>query len=377
MWTATSAGMRSQLAQSHIWAGKINVLHGGRAIASLAPSVGQVAREAGRAVFSNMNATLTDPTGVLNAEEVNALLTPADTEIAVYRGCMVNGKPEYAPMGIFQLTEREVTPQGAVAVVGLDRAVMYQGGMTGSVVIPGNTRIEDAIIQVLASRNRNVSMIPWRTGYFCGPLVYSPEINVWDAALDLAKAAGGTLYHNRIGQLIFAPSLPVSNRPVGRWATGDGLLKKTNRKEKVDGIHNIVVVQSTKTATGGMIEAVAQDLNPKSPTFTGGRYGRRPAEPIINQHITSVQQAQQIATIELARELGHLETIDITGVPDCLRDPMDMVTLNVPAKKLYERNVVIESLAVPLGVRGEMTVVMRQSIITADGKILPIREELA
>ena len=379
-WIMSQAAVRT-MAQSHTMTSRVDVLHGGRSVMSLYPLDGEVNAEANRPIMRNMSATLADPTGELSGSDVGDIMSPYDCELAPYRGVVVYPGTtaqytEWTPLGVFQLTSRTPSGDGSVAVVGQDRALTYQGPMTGSLAIPGVTSVEDAIATLLATRNPGVQMRTWQTGYTCGPLLYQPDIDVWKAALDLAKSVGGWLYHDRTGALVFGPALPTSRRPVRRYAEGDGLLLDADRSEDSDTIHNIVVVTSAKAGIGGVIQAIAEDDDPFSPTYARGRYGRRPIS-FANQHLETLQQAQQVAATELMRELGRSETASIVVVPDLTLDPQDILTINAPKSGLYERGMVISSLTTPLTAEESMPIALRKSIIATDGQVMETSEELA
>lgn len=380
MWILNQAATRT-LAQSHTMTSRIDILHGGRVSMTLYPVDGEVNAEANRPIMRNMSATLADPTGELSSGDIGDIMSPYDCELAPYRGVVIYPGTtlqytEWVPLGVFQMTSRVPSGDGSVAVTAQDRAMIYQGPMTGSLAIPGSTPLEDAIATLLATRNVGVQMRTWQTGFTCGPLLYQPDIDVWKAALDLAKSAGGWLYHDRTGALVFGPALPTSRRPVRRYAEGDGLLIDADRSEDSDTIHNIVVVTSAKAGIGGTIQAIAQDDDPKSPTYVGGRYGRRPIS-FANQHLETLQQAQQVAATELARELGRSETASIVVVPDLTLDPLDVLTINAPKSGLIERGMVISAVTTPLTATESMPISLRKSIIATNGQITEAPDELA
>lgn len=366
-----SAEAYSLLRQSHTAESVLDVLHGGKPVARLSFTDGQVSAEGGRSVTRNFSGTVVDPSGDLDGSDIDDLLSPYDCEVAPQRGVLLSdGTVELAPLGVFQLTKRDVGDAGTMSLTGLDRAIIYQGGMDSALAISGGTPIETAITKLLVTRNRALRMHSWVTGFTCGPLLYSPDIDVWTEAQELAKSVGGFLYHDRHGELAFEPGLPTSENPVGIYAYGDGVLLDATRAEDVDTVHNVVVVESAQAGVGGLVRAVAEDTDPLSPTYARGRYGRRVAPTIRNQHLGSIPQAQQMAATELARELGRSETATITILTDPFLDPADVVIGDYPAKGLVQRSLVIASLAVPLTVTDSMTLQCRKSLITRDGRVL-------
>lgn len=368
MWPFSGAA-RNQLAQSHTMVATLEVLHGGRPVYTLAPTDGSVGAQVGRAVLRNLTATVADPTGELSGGDLTDLLSPYDCEVVAWRGVLATpgdlNSAEWAPLGVFGLTSKDVAGDGSVVLTGQDRAARYQGAMSGGLSISAGTSIEDAIAKLLTTRNSGLHMHTWVTGYTCGPLLYSPDIDVWAEAQKLASSVGGWLYHDRSGDLVFGPLLPTSTTLVTRLAEGEGRLLSAKRTENADSISNVIVMRSSDNR----YQAVAEDTDPSSPTYARGRYLRR-VKVITNEHIGSVAQAQQAATTELIRELGREETVVATVVADPSLDPLDTVVVHRPLAGLIERSLVIEEMEVPLTADAAMTLNFRGYILTRDGQTL-------
>lgn len=375
MWLPSQAA-RDALTRSHTAASRVDILHSGRRVASLSAVSGAVSAESGRTVFRNLSScTIIDPTGAYSTGDLGDLLSPYDAEIAPHRGVVLpDGTAELAPLGIYGLTSRSLNGDGSVTVSGQDRALNYQGGMTGTIAITRGTPVEQAIAKLLYTRNNALEMNTWKTGFFCGPLIFGPDIDVWREAQTLAQSVGGWLYHDRKGIVTFAPLLPTSGTPAARYAEGDGLLLETNRSEDSDTIHNVVVVNSTNTGAG-VITAIAEDTNPSSQTYSRGKYGRRVIS-LSNPHIFSIKQAMQVAATELTRELGRSETVAATTVVNPFLDPLDSLVMHNPDAGLNERGVVISTLNIPLAVKDSMSIGLRRSILTRDGQILEAASEV-
>ncbi len=379
MWNLSGAA-RQALAQSHTMNARLDVLHNGERVYTLVPFGGSVSTVAGRSVMRNLTATVVDPTGRLGGGDIEDLLSPYDSEVAPYRavqsGRTAAGAPiwEWVPQGVYGLTGRGVAGDGTVQLSGQDRAMIYQGGMSGQVAISIGTPVERAIQQLLSTRNLNLQMRSWVTGYTVGPLLFQPDINVWGEAQKLAESVGGWLWHDREGYLHFTPLAPTSPIITARYETGDGLLIDASRKEDSDSIHNVVVVQNPRqqgaeTGETGpvIITATAEDNDPRSATYSRGRYGRR-VKVITNQNITTQQQADQAAAAGLVVELGRSETVDMAAVVHPGLDVLDMVALHRPQIGVVERTLLVQQLDVPLVARDAMRVGFRRYILTRDGQ---------
>lgn len=371
MWDF-SAAARAALAGDHTAAIRVEVWQAGTAVYALEVLSGSVSVDADRTVRRNLACRLVDPTGQLSRGDVDDLLNPYDCEIAPFRGVLLPGGEELAAQGVFGLTSRSVSdgPDGLVIdLAGQDRAMGYQGPMASALAVPGGTPVEVAIRRLLASRNPGVTLQSLDTGFTCGPLLYPPDIDVWAQAQQLAVSVGARVFHDRTGQAVLAGTGPASGVPAASFAEGDGRLLTVNRTEDSDTIRNVVIAESTN----GLIRAVVEDSDPTSPTYAGGRYGRRPVT-LVSQHFGSVEQAQQAAAARLAYELGRSETVTFTAVPDPALDVEELVTVHRLRVGLDHRGLLTSSIQLPLAADEAMRVGCRRSVLASDGRSFDVEE---
>lgn len=407
MWWRT-ADPSVVLSSSHTAVSKVDILHGGRPVHTLAVTGGSVTMDVARPVRSNLSCSLVDPTGQLTRGDVDDLLNPYDCEIAPHRGVrvvssrtsvttdyvpnagfglqpfgtsgfggveatqtitsVVTETDTLAPLGVFQLTSRQVTDSDdglKVQLTGQDRAMGYQGPMASALAISNGTPTEVAIQKLLSTRQPGLSLATTKTGFVTGPLLFGPDIDVWAEAQKLAESVGARLSHDRMGQAVLAMAGWQSDRPVARYAEGDGRLLSVDRSEDSDTIRNVVVAESAD----GTVRVEVSDLDPSSPTYSRGRYGRR-VFTLKNPYFGSVRQATQAAAARLAYELGRSEKVAFTAVPDPGLDVDDVVTVHRPRLGLVERGVVVATLEVPLAPTEPMRVGCRQSQLAQDGRML-------
>jgi hypothetical protein len=128
----------------------------------------------------------------------------------------------------------------------------------------------------------------------------------------------------------------------------------------------VVLVQSSGTGNGGVIVGVAEDKDPRSPTYAKG--SKRSALTITNPYVGSVAQAQQAAATRLAMELGRAEEVSYTIVTDPSREVLDAHTVHYPQVGLVNRGLVTQSQTVPLGPEESMPITARKYLLTPDGQ---------
>ncbi len=382
MWWWSPAAERERTARGgHTVATKVEILHGGAWAYTLKATGGEVSTTSRSSVRASVDCALVDPTGALGRGDVGDLLNADECEIAPYRGVehgpLGQRVKEYAPLGVFGLTGHELddTPDGlTIRLTGQDRALIYQGQMLNALTIPRGTPIEIAVQMLLSTRNPGLTVLSMRTGFTCGPLLYPSTTNVWDAARELAASVGGTLFHDRTGQCVFAMAGPQSDDPVASYSESAGQLTAVKKKVDTDTIFNVVIAESPD----GRIRAVASDLDPTSRTYAKGRYGSRPAPTLVNQHFHSVDQAMQAAVARLDYELGRTETYSFAGPPDAGQYVEEVVTLYRPRLGLFHRGLVVDELDMPLqvgdGDGAPMSVRCRSSRLARSGRNYPVEE---
>ncbi len=360
---------------------RVDVWHSGRHVYTLSATGGSVKAETGSPVSRSLTATLVDPTGRLSRSDAGDLLNAYECEIAPYRGVrLADDRDELCPQGVFGLTGKTVADGDdglTISLVGQDRAMGYQGPLGRAVAISAGTPIETAIRQLLTTLQPGLAMNTLKTGFTCGPLYFGSDMDAWAEAQKLAQSAGAKLFHDRSGQLVLALAGSLSDRPVARYAEGDGLLLDVSRAEDSDTIRNVIVAENADQS----IQVEVADTDPTSPTYARGRYGRR-VHTLKNPYFGSVRQAQQAAATRLAYELGRSETVSFTAAPNPGLDVDEVITVHRPRAGLVDRGLIVASLTVPLniadgGTWAPMQVGCRQSRLAQDGRVLSAPPELA
>lgn len=386
--------MLSQLAEAallrgHTAVSRVDVLHDGKVAYTLTPTAGSVAVEADAPVRRSLSCSLVDSAGSLTRADLETLipdpsliegnvgdpLNAYECEIAPYRGVRVAGVDEFEPLGVFRLTGRVLTDSDAgltIRLTGQDRAMGYQVPMSRPLPINAGTPVESAIQKLLAMVQPGVTVLSMRTGHTCGPLLFEPDINVWAEAQKLAESVGARLFHDRTGRCVLAPAGTASDRPVARYAEGDGLLLDVDTSEDSDTIRNVVVAENED----GSISVEVADNDSTSPTYHRGRYGRH-VYPLKNPHIHSIAQATQAATARLAYELGRSETVKVTTVVHPGRDVDEVITVHRPRSGLVDRGLVVATLDIPLSVTDAMSIGCRESRLAQDGRVLAELAEMS
>lgn len=361
-----STAYRAAIGQSHDAALKIEVLKAGVVIDTLtaigaeqgAAVSGTVTLDARAASRGRFECSLVDD-GTLGLVPTTAasLLAPYGNELKVYRGLVLpSGVIETPSVGVFRIDAANIedTADGlAISLSGLDRSArVIDARFEEPYEVAAGTNVETAI------RNVVTVAIPDVVTVFPGVTFVTPQLRAeegadrWKFAQDIATASGLELYFDGDGALRLAPA--ASGDAVATIAEGEGgVLLSAARGWVREGTYNAVIATGENTGEAAPARGVARDLDPLSPTYFYGPYGKVPRF-FASQFIATNAQAQAAAQAMLERELGTTQTVRFGAIVDPSLEPGDTIRVTRQRSGIDEENTV-DSLVVPLGVDQPMT----------------------
>lgn len=369
---------REKLASSHVVATRVDVI-GSSGTTTVYPTDGSVSVDARRSVRRSASLTFVDYDGTLTPKNADALLAPFANEIRIYRGIAeIDGSTSYYPLGVFQIVDTTVSANENgvhISVSCEDRArAVADSKWRKSKVLTAGANIGTALVDLLTS----VSLFPAadtsgvQSTTFTVPTTHTitlgsgPSLNPWTDLQTVALAAGWEIWWGADG-VFYAdvhPGLDVTET-VATYAAGDNsTLLGLERRLTLDGISNVVSVVAEGsgiakvTATDGTLNVPprgeASDTDPSSPTNTE-QIGERMIELSSPMFGTNAQGAE-IARLILPQYIGQPITFEI--VPDPSLDVRDIVRVTDDRIGL-DTTVVIDTLEIPLSVKGSMKVTGR------------------
>jgi hypothetical protein len=274
----------------------------------------------------------------------DALLAPYGNELRCWYGIpFPDGTAEYVPVGTLRITKTAVKPSRVTLEVS-DRAWIVQGArLEQSYSIAKGTPYSEAISALLAYVYPDVEMdipdVPSSTP----ALLYDAEADPWDALQQMATACGYMLYFDPLGVCVMRaePDL-IDVDPVWTY-NGSGevhddydpddwanlALYDTEHTWDTSEVYNAVVAVGENTSNDKPYRGVAYDLDPASPTFYGGKFGRRPlfwSSPLF----TSSGMAAVGARTRLQSQTGLAESLTIPASPHPGLEPADPIRVVRP-----------------------------------------------
>lgn len=322
---------------------------------------GQVQLDGTAEIRSTLSMT-TDGTGMW-PRLASDLLAPYGNEIFVERGVQYNNATfEWCSLGYFRLNTpgQDSPPDGPIRLEGKDRmAGVIDARMISPIQIAANATY-GAVMNLLIHDVYPAATIEWDDATDIDTVGRSVivEEDRFKFLDELITSLGKVWYWDHRGVLVIRDP-PVATSPVYDVSAGEGgVLVSASRQLTREGVYNAVVASGEGTDSTIPARAVAADLNPASPTYFFGRFGKVP-QYFSSPLITSTGQAQAAANTLLRSQLGLPYNVDFNTVPNPALEPHDPIRIRVAAREAPEIHI-LETLTVPLTAEAAMSATTRE-----------------
>lgn len=290
------------------------------------------------------------------------LLAPYGNRLRATRGIEFADGSRYAWTVFTGRIQRPVlSPDGTVIVPAADRA--YEVAEAGflvpqnsSVGVTVNAQFTSLVLGALPNAVFGVSDVFPQT---------MPQLT-WEsdraAALDeMSTTVGAFWYVLADGRFVqrFVP-WTVPGNPILTLSDGlDGVIASSPSRDRED-VWNSITVTAERADGTAPVFAVAEDMNPDSPTYVNGTFGRR-HKLVYLQTPQTQGSAQTAANAYLRRSVALQETWTWEQPPDASLELGDIVSLNA-----YDRTGIIQVVSgftLPLEVGSMMTVQAHAQVV--------------
>lgn len=299
-------------------------------------------------------------------------ITPYGSEIAVSRGVVFgNGNVQRAPLGIFRVTgvEQADAPNGPLRIVGQDR---MSGIIEARFAAPVSCLATETVWNVF---NPLVQAVyPGLTVYWddsswtqpVGRALFEEEDRFAFLKL-LVSSLGKIMFFDYRGSLVVKSPPSTSGAAVWTVDAGKvGVLLGATRSLSREGIYNGVVARGEGTDETPPVVATVVDLDPSSPTYWYGPFGKVP-QFYTSPMLTTTAQAASAAAAILATSVGLPYSVDLAAVVNPALEPFDVVDVTYPylgRSQTTERHV-LDRVTIPLEVTGTQALVTRRQNLTS------------
>lgn len=306
------------------------------------------------AIRRELHVTFVDAQGVLTPATTRDLLSPKGTELRVKRGLYIPSLDdyEYVPLGVFGLVKPEVRANSdgvKVECKAFDRVDNVRAQrFTAPWVVAKGTLVSQAIADIVASRIPSVPVKITPTTFTTPEVVFDRLDSPWDAVRALADAAGLIAYFDGLGSLVIEPRV---GRETGlTYSIGSEVATLMNVSRTMDSqetYSGVQVLGENPDQTTFTVEK--WDVDPTSPTYSLGPFGRRPYG-FFSELLTTQAQAQAVADQLFTQKVRIAEEVEINTVGTIAHDIDDVFTVTDPRTRTDGRYQIVSG-TIPLRVQ--------------------------
>lgn len=345
---------------SHRMVTTVDILYGRiPLITDVAVVGGSVEYDRTAAIMSRCNVTLAETTLIRNPI---GPLTPYGYELRIRRGVRYSdGTTELVDLGVFPTQRSELVGRLLDAnLVGRDRSqLVADARFENDYSIAAGTNYGTAIQSLITNGVPGLTYLFPTTTFTTPVLVYPMGSDRWEAAQDMAAAVGWELYFDGLGRCV-ARAEPSTSAGVSVWTIDegvDGVLLDANLSLDRATAYNKVVASGENSSLSDVYSGEAADLDPLSPTYYEGSFGRKPyfmRSPLY----TSDTQCTTAAQRQLTKVLGVARSLRLAAVTQPALEAGDVITVRRAALGVDELHI-IDRLSIGLGPTDPMRIESR------------------
>ena len=293
-------------------------------------------------------------------------LTPYGTEIFVQRGVQYgNGSEELVSQGYYRIydVDQDTAPKGSLAIAARDR---MSGIIDARPLAPqqfGDGTSVASVFDFLVGEvyPGAVILFDFDAGATLFTASHTLEDDRYQFLKDIADSFGKVMYWDYAGRLRVETAPDPTGSVFDVHHGEGGVIAKASRSLSRQGVYNAIVATGEPVGEAAPVRGVALDLNPASPTYWNGPFGKVP-KFYSSTFLTTNEQCVTAATEMLRRQLGVPYSLDFTAVPNPALEPLDPVSVSYTDDQAPEVHV-IETLTIPLDSGAAMAATTRQQIL--------------
>jgi hypothetical protein len=317
---------------------------------------GSVTADRGQATRRTCTVTCPDPSLIprVPADELAAY----GARLRISRG-VEYGNPndvELVPLGVFRLDSADGdVSEGPVTLQGKDlSAIIADDKFTAPYRVTGT--VVSGISELILRSIPDAEIVSQITDIPIGSRTFDVEGDPWAGVQEIAAAAGAECYPDADGvfRIAVLPDLLTTTPVWAIEAVEGGVYIKASRGMSSDGVKNGWLARGENTSDNvAPVSYLATDNDPNSPTYWGGKFGRRPGFHSSSTLITTAA-CQNAATLKLAQAKAPNATGDISSLPNPALEPGDVlrVTHEDGSRELHQ----VAAFTVPLDLGGDFPI---------------------
>lgn len=289
-----------------------------------------------------------------------AIASPYGQELFIERGVTYgNGVREWVGLGYFRIDSavQDNAPDGLIRLSGSDRMANLRDFRPTSPIEFAAGSSVGAVIDLVV-KDAFPSAITLYDFDAYGTLLTSTHVLSDDRIKflrELITAYGRVFYWDYAGRFVVKrnPSeTEITSAVFDINAGRNGVLVSMSRAISREGVYNAVVAEGEPVGEQPPVRGVVYDLDPTSPTYWDGRFGRVPRF-FSSSFLQTEAQCIGAASSILASSRGIPYTVSLGVVPNPALEGWDVVTVNYDDQQPTEVHI-LDRLTYSLGVDGAM-----------------------
>jgi len=298
--------------------------------------------------------------------EDDDLFAPNGNEIRAYRGVRYgNGEEIVFPAFRGKIQDADMATGGTVEITAADRAqdvvdAAFVRPYPSSAGVNAGRQFLELVLDAVPDAEFGRCDDYWQV---MPTLTW--ETDRGGALDDLGTMLGSYWYALADGRFVLR-RVPwtVAGTPVVTLSDEEGgVIHEALPRRTRDGVYNSATAVGERTDGSPPVYGTAEDGNPASPTFVGGKYGRK--HKLLRVQAAANQQAAQGAAAAYVRKARSLtQSWSWTQVPDAAMELGEVVGLRARGRSGIVQ--VVSSFNLPLDLNQQMSVTARAMIVGAD-----------
>lgn len=291
----------------------------------------------------------------LFGSDPNQLISPYGNELFVERGIVYgSGTRELVSQGYYRMyvVSQVGEPDSPMRIIARDRmSGIIDARLTSPIQFLAGTSVQ-TIFETLVEDVYPLAVIEFDYDA-ASDTINRDQIADEDRygfLLEMTRARSKIMYWDYRGVLVIKTAPVATNSVFDVNVGANGVMIELDRELTREGVYNAVVATGQAPDSLTPVRAVAFDMNPDSPTFWEGKFGRVPRY-FFSTFLTTEAQCASAARKILERSIGLPYNVDFSMVPNPALEPYDPI--RVITEDGYE-NHVLERVQIPLDPESSM-----------------------
>lgn len=267
-----------------------------------------------------------------------------------------DGTSELVPLGVFRLDAVEGDlGQGPVTLQGKDLSVVVTDDKFTAPYTATGT-VVSAVTALIVRSIPDAAVITDIVDVAIGRRTFDTEGDPWAAVQEIAAVAGAVVYASADGVFVIAtlPDLLTTDPVWAVEATEGGVYISGTRAMTSDNVFNGVLARGENTADNvAPVSYLATDVDPNSPTYWGGPFGRR-ADFYTSATLVTLPACTQAANMRLAAAKAPNASGNFSSLPNPALEVGDVLRVlhEDGTRELHQ----VAAFTVPLDLGGDFPI---------------------